>query len=311
MGVELRHFAALQAVASEGSFGRAAVRLGYTQSAVSQQIAALEQIVGERLIERPGGPRAVSLTDAGQLLLRHADVIMARLNAAQADLTALSAGESGLLKVGTYQSVGQRILPLLIRRFNAEWPSLEIGLVESANDDNLLHLVETGELDLTFSIYPFVSGPFDGVQLMLDPYVLVVPADSPLAQPGADVTWPEIARLPLIGYRQCRSVEQVDAFWLGHGLEPHLIFRSDDNGTIQGLVGAGMGAALMPQLCVDTSDQNIAVVSLAPDGPVRLVALAWHGDRYRTAASRAFVQAAVEVCDEIQRGMAAAAKLSA
>src|SRR5438094_963796 len=82
LGVELRHLAALEAVAEEGSFGRAARRLGYTQSAVSQQIAHLEKIVGARLLERPGGPRAVSLTDAGRLLLRHADAIVARLAAA-------------------------------------------------------------------------------------------------------------------------------------------------------------------------------------------------------------------------------------
>ena len=88
LGVEVRHFAALQALAHEGSFGRAAERLGYTQSAISQQIATLERIVGERLVERPGGPRAVSLTQAGTLLLRHAESIVARLQAAQADLDA-------------------------------------------------------------------------------------------------------------------------------------------------------------------------------------------------------------------------------
>src|SRR5581483_7445392 len=100
LGVELRHFAALQALAATGSFGRAAQRLGYTQSAVSQQIAMLERIVGEKLVERPGGPRPVSLTEAGHLLLRHADSIVARLQAAQADLHALRAGEAGTLRVG-------------------------------------------------------------------------------------------------------------------------------------------------------------------------------------------------------------------
>ena len=86
LGVELRHLLALQAVAEEGSFGRAARSLGYTQSAISQQIAALERIVGQRLIDRPGGPRPVTLTDAGALLLTHARAINARLAAAQADL---------------------------------------------------------------------------------------------------------------------------------------------------------------------------------------------------------------------------------
>src|SRR6266704_3724166 len=98
LGVELRHFLALEAVAREGSFGKAATSLGYTQSAVSQQIAALERIVGQRLVERPGGPRPVSLTEAGRLLLRHADAIVAQIQAAQADLQALRAGEAGTLR---------------------------------------------------------------------------------------------------------------------------------------------------------------------------------------------------------------------
>src|SRR5260221_8750823 len=86
LGIELRHLAAIDAVETEGSFGRAAIKLGYTQSAISQQIATLERIVGEQLIERPGGPRPVSLTEAGHLLLRHARAIVSRLQAAQADL---------------------------------------------------------------------------------------------------------------------------------------------------------------------------------------------------------------------------------
>ena len=100
--VEVRHLAALRAVAHEGSFGGAAVRLGYTQSAVSQQIATLERAVGERLLDRPGGPRKVSLTAAGEVLLRHAERIVAGQEGAWAGLRALAAGGSGSLRGRTF-----------------------------------------------------------------------------------------------------------------------------------------------------------------------------------------------------------------
>src|ERR671934_1087485 len=204
LGIELRHLTALEAVAREGSFGRAAKSLGYTQSAVSQQIAALGRIVGARLVERPGGPRPVSVTDAGELLLRHAEAIVARLSAAQADLAALADGEAGILRVGIYQSVGQRILPELMRRYAAAWPRVEIALTESASDAELLTLVERGELDMTFADLPLTDGPFESVELIRDPYVLVVPADSPLADRGTPPTTREIEELDLIGFRSCR-----------------------------------------------------------------------------------------------------------
>src|SRR3954463_14881917 len=134
LGVELRHFAALQAVAEAGSFGRAAERLGYTQSAISQQIPTLERIGGEKLVERPGGPRPVSLTEAGRLLLRHADSIVARLQAAQADLHALRAGGGGALRGGALQSVGARVLPEIMRRFTEQWPQVDVTLFELEDD---------------------------------------------------------------------------------------------------------------------------------------------------------------------------------
>src|SRR3989440_12354136 len=181
LGVELRHFLALEAVSREGSFGKAAVALGYTQSAVSQQIATLERLVGKKLVERPGGPKPVSLTEAGRLLLTHADAIAARVAAAQADLSALGDGQAGTLRVGVFQSVGQRILPELMRRYLRSWPQVKVTLTESANDESLLALVERGDLDLTFCDLPLTEGPFASVELMRDPYVLVVAADSPLA----------------------------------------------------------------------------------------------------------------------------------
>src|SRR5919201_4468186 len=126
LGLELRHLIALKAVADEGSFGRAAKRLGYTQSAISQQITTLEKIVWQRLLDRPGGPKPVSLTEAGRLLLRHADGITARLQAAQADLAALDAGDAGPLRIGTYQSVGAKVLPTLLPQFKASRPQVDV-----------------------------------------------------------------------------------------------------------------------------------------------------------------------------------------
>src|SRR5271167_3327029 len=106
LGIEIRHLAALQAVAEEGTFRGAATRLGYTQSAISQQIATLERLVGTKLIERPGGPRAVFLTDIGRVVLRHAEAIIARLKAAESDVSAMIEGGAGSLRVGTFQSAG-------------------------------------------------------------------------------------------------------------------------------------------------------------------------------------------------------------
>jgi len=304
LGIELRHLTALEAVAREGSFGRAAKSLGYTQSAVSQQIAALERIVGARLVERPGGPRPVSLTDAGELLLRHAEAIVARLAAAQADIAALADGEGGVLRVGIYQSVGQRILPELMRRYAAAWPRVEIALTESASDAELLALVERGELDMTFADLPLVEGPFEAVELLRDPYVLIVPAGSPLAGRDTPPTRREIAELDLIGYRSCRSTQRIENV-LRERL--NFVFRSDHNGTVQGLVGAGVGAALVPRLTLEPHDESVVEIDLGPRVPPRLIALAWHRDRYRTPAAHAFVDTALQVSAELQPETAAAA----
>jgi DNA-binding transcriptional LysR family regulator len=305
LGVELRHLAALQAVADEGSFGRAATRLGYTQSAVSQQIAALERVVDQRLVERPGGPRPVSLTEAGKLLLRHADGILARLQAAHADLAALAAGEAGTLRVGTYQSVGARVLPQLLAEFGTAWPRVEIQLTESTDDGQLLELVERGELDLSFVMLPLPEGPFESLELMEDPYALVVSADSPLARRGKAPSLKEVAALPLIGFRQCRSIHLVEHRFRDAGLEPRIVFRSDDNGTLQGLVAAGVGAALVPLLAVERDHAGTAVLPLNVVPP-RLIGIAWHRDRYRSPAALAFVERAREICARIEQEQAKA-----
>jgi DNA-binding transcriptional LysR family regulator len=307
LGVELRHLLALQAIAEHGSFGRAAAVLGYTQSAISQQVAALERAVGEKLIERPGGPKPVSLTEAGLLLLRHAEAIVARMKAAQADLAAFAEGAAGPLRVGTYQSVSTRLLPAIVRRFKDAFPKVEIELSESAIDDELEARVERGEVDLSFVMLPMREAPLDSAQLLVDPYVLLVPRSSPLAGRAKPPSLREIAKEPLIGYRQCRSMEGVETAIRRAGGEPRIVFRSDDNGTVQGLVGAGIGVALVPRLTLQPPDGTIEVVELGELVPPRLVGIAWHRDRYRTPAARAFIETAQDLCAENAEELLAAA----
>jgi DNA-binding transcriptional LysR family regulator len=298
LGLELRHLIALKTIAEVGTFGRAATSLGYTQSAISQQIAMLERIVGQRLIDRPGGPRPVSLTEAGELLLRHADAIAARLQAAQADLAALDAGDAGPLRIGTYQSVGARVLPELLREFSVDWPQVEVTLQESADDRELLAMVERGDLDLSFAVLPLDPGPCESVELLRDPYVLVVPAGSSLAARDRVPTLRELVEHPLISHRTCRTTKHVEDRLRQAGREPHIAFRTDDNGTVQGLVAAGVGIAIVPRLTVDETDPAVEVVDLGERVPPRLVGIAWHRDRRRTRAAEAFVELARRITAE-------------
>ena len=295
LGIEVRHFAALEAIAEERSFGRAAVRLGYTQSAISQQISALERAVGERLVERPGGPRRVSLTEAGELLVRHAESIIARLSAAKADLAALSAGDAGSLRVGIYQSAGARILPALMQEFTAAWPLVDVRLNETAYED-LLPLLERGELDLTFVTYPLSEGPFEAVELLRDAFVLLVQEGSELAERGRRPTLKDLGEVPLIAWRTASLIE--DRLRV-RGVEPHVAFRSDDNGTIHGLVAAGFGATLLPRLAVVPNHAGVVALELATPITPRVIGVAWHRERYRSAAAHAFVDTARSVCEAL------------
>jgi DNA-binding transcriptional LysR family regulator len=299
-GVEVRHLAALDAVAREGTFGRAADVLGYTQSAVSQQIATLERIVGERLVERPGGPRRVSLTEAGELLHRHAEAIVARFDAAQADMAALHAGETGTLRIATFQSVGARVLPAVMKRFIADWPRIEITLSEATTDEELYSGIENGTVDLAFGSPPLPEGPFEAQTLMTDPWVLVVPSDGPLGR-RRSVNLAALGDVRLLGSNTCSSGLAAESVLAEHYIGVEYAFRSDDNGTLQGMAAAGFGVALMPLLAVSPGDARVTVLKLEPEIPRREIAVVWHRDRHRSPAARAFVDLAVEVGAEVQR----------
>jgi DNA-binding transcriptional LysR family regulator len=292
LGIDLRHLAALEAVARTGSFGRAARELGYTQSAVSQQIAQLERIVGQKLFDRPGGPRRVEPTEAGLLLLGHADAIVAQLDAARADMAALAEGAAGTLRVGIYQSVGARLLPTLVRRFRKQWPLVGVRVREESAAADLLRLVEHGELDLTFADLPLRDGPFEWAELLQDPYVLLVSARSELASLESAPSLREVAKLPLIGRR---STDEPERFLAGRVPDVNVVFRTDDNGTLAAFVAEDLGAAIEPRLVVDPRDRDVKMLPFGSRIPPRTIVLAWHRDRYRSQAAQAFVELAQEL----------------
>ncbi len=300
LGLELRHLVALQAVAEARSFGRAADRLGYTQSAISQQIAMLERIVGQRLFERPGGSRPVSLTQAGQVLLRHAAAIVARLHAAETDLQETTNGASAYLRVGSYQSVGARILPTLLRRFASSWPNLEIQLRECPSDSELLRLIEGGELDVAFVMLPIKHALFEMLPLFQDPYVLMVRADWEVARNHIKPTLSDVASMPLIGHNPNRCQRRIEgALCGGGGARPRVVVRTDDNATVQRLVAEGLGCALVPALAVDPKDDSVTFLRTDPQLPPRVIGAAWHRNRTMPAPALAFLEEARRVCAEL------------
>jgi molybdate transport repressor ModE-like protein len=287
--LEVRHVRAFTAVVEHGSFAGAARELGYTQSAVSQQIFALERIVGASVLRRhPGGRRPVELTETGRLVLAHARPLLARVKAVQADVAALALGEAGQLAVGTFQSFGARILPTVLARFRSVRPRVEVD-IRGAVDVNELHAwVESGELDLCFSVLPSPVGPFELRELLADPYVLVTRAGGPERSLG-DLD----GRRVLLSCSFERRL--VEARLLADGIAPASYARFDDNGMIQALAASGEGVAVVPLLAVDADDPRVSVHPL-PELPPRQIVAVWHVERELSARARQFVATAVDVC---------------
>jgi DNA-binding transcriptional LysR family regulator len=210
-------------------------------------------------------------------------------------MSALGEGAAGTLRVGIYQSVGARLLPGLLRRFVNAWPRVEIRLREESDNVELLRLVERGELDVSFVDLPVREGPFAVVELLRDEYVLLVAADSPLADRDSAPPRRELAGLPLIAWRSTG-----DALDHLRGQVPDLrvVFRTDDNGTLVGLVAEGLGAAVVPRLVVNPRNPGVVALPFGTRIPPRLIGIAWHRDRYRSPAAEAFVAEAQKLGEE-------------
>jgi molybdate transport repressor ModE-like protein len=294
LGLEFRHLAALQAVSDEGSFNAAARKLGYTQSAISQQIASLERIVGVRVVERVHGRKTLGLSVAGETLLAHAAAIQARLGAAKHDIDALARGTAGPLRIGAYESVSTRLLPGILCGFVRRYPDVGVELVEALHDLGFLHSLERGVLDLAFVDLPLPDGPFETTPVLSDPYVLVVQAGSDHASMRPPATLLDLARLPLICFRACKRIESVAGQLRAIGKDADVVLMSDYNEAVQGYAAAGMGVAFMPRLSVNYDDPRTVVFELGDLVPPRQIAVAWHRERVTTEAAKALMAIAAD-----------------
>lgn len=292
----VKHLLAVRAVADEGTFGRAAERLGYTQSAISQQIASIEAIVGQTLFARGAGRTPPRLTPAGELLLDHARALLERVEEAEHDMERFARGVSGRLVIGTFQSISARVLPAALRRLYRDAPDVDVLLVgDDIHQDFFETALLRGELDLAFAIDD-VGPSFDSVYLGADPHVAIVPADHP---PGP-VEIASLSGAPLVGQPpedSCGLI--IDRQLERLGVTPHYSFRSHDNGAVQGMVAAGMGIALMPLLSADLNDSRTSVRTTLPPLEPRELSIVWNKARTLSPLAERFVADVVAVCADL------------
>ena len=298
--LDVRRLRVLREVAARGSFSAAAESLAYTQSAVSQQIAALERECATKLIER--GPRGVRLTDAGRALVQHADAILARLDDAQEELAAIAGIRGGRLRIATFQSAGATLVPRAVGDFHRRHPGVELTVKQEELE--AVDLLMAGEVDLAlvmdFEDAPHPAADLDLVKLLDDPYDLVLPENHRLAkQPTvalsdlADERWVVATRCT--GCREgvisaCRAV----------GYEPDLAIESDENTQMQAFVATGLGIAMLPRLGLSAVHPGVVVKQLSGGGLTRRVYAATVAGGYRSAATDAMIEILREVSVEFE-----------
>jgi DNA-binding transcriptional LysR family regulator len=275
LDLELRHLESFRTLAQTLSFRRTATELGFAQSAISSHIASLERRVGARLVERAQGKRTVALTPAGQLLLEHADAILGRIAVAERDFTLRAHRQAQPVRLGVFQSVAARLLPAALARSTQRAPGLRLELVAS---ERPLPLLVGGKLDLAFTETPPDDARLRHLELLDDPYVLLVRASEPQKRDGP-VSLDALARSSLLTYRTCWHLTQVERNLAERGIALRPRFRSDDAPTLHGLVASGVGVALLPRLAVDPDDARVRSLPVDPTLPARLICLAWHGER--------------------------------
>lgn len=293
--IELRHLSALDAVALEGTFGRAAERLGYTQSAVSQQISALEKAIGGAVFDRPGGPRPVQITPLGKLVLSHARDLLARASLTADAIERFKTGAAGRIDIGTFQSVSAVLLPAIVQRLREEFPSADIRLFE--DETTMMPKLLNNDLDAAFVVAPTRSD-VETVKLLDDPYLLIARRGE---FPRGPVRLETLDDLQMVSYPPTCDLNHIETELQSFGVRPVNVFQSSDNGTVLAMVRAGMGPAITTLLCVDIEpdDALLEMHALEPALQPREISLAWLPNRTLSPIAERFIDVSIEVTGEL------------
>src|SRR3954447_19812118 len=320
---DVKQLRVLKAVADHGSFSAAADALSYSQPAISQQIAALEKRAGTTLVDR--GSRGVRLTDAGQALVEHAEVVIARLAAAEAELEAIAGIRGGRVRLASFPTAGASLLPPAVAGFTPRHPDVELSFAEGElslgerEPEEAPQMLRGAELEIAIVFdYDLLTGQeferfYEGIEmrrLVDDPMYLALPRDHALARKRrvslddvADETWIQESG----AHSWCGGFHE--AVCAQAGFSPKVGFRSDDYNVVQGLVAAGVGISLLPGLSLTNVREDIVIRSLGPQAPARRIAAATLAGRYRSPATDAMLDILDEVAArfELPSGAAIAA----
>ncbi len=282
----------MAAIAEEGTFGRAAARLGYTQSSVSQQIAALERALGGPVFDRPGGPRPVRITPLGEVVLAHGRDLLTKAEILADAVDRFRAG-NGRIDIGTFQSVSNLILPAVVRRLLDEHPGCDIRLSEVEPEDP-----QIGDLDLLF-YDGRIQGDVEHVKLLNEPYLLVAAAG---AFPDGPVRVRSLDDAPMVAWPTTYHQTWLERALADAGARPRIVFRTAGHETILSMVRAGIGSAVLPWLALHGSDawsdDQLSIHQLQPS-PARELYLYWPAERTQSPLSTRAIEIAVDAARDL------------
>jgi len=268
--LDVKRLQVLRAVVTSGTVTAAAAHLGYTPSAVSQQVAALEKQAGTALLERVG--RGVRPTAAGLLLTEHAALISAAVAQAETALADLRAGRTGRLSVRYFATAGSTLMAPALARLRGEHPGVRVDLALIDPEDPF-HEVVQGRADLAVVVQTRdrLTGGVRLVRLLDDPYAAVLPAAHPLAGKQV-INLNELAGEQWVGSEPPGPcLEPVLDACAAAGFSPDFVIQSEDYATAQGFVAAGLGVGLMPGLGLRNPHPGVVVRRVRNPEPVRVI----------------------------------------